>query len=196
MRISRIRLSRKPESKGGGNRALGSSLCLSQELVTSKAGGPLWGRSPNRNAQLLTEACFRSAPSLHGFYPLPSYYGLSDSRESALTGLPGSSADLSPRAAPNHPGESNGSFPLSSPSVAGFILIRQTGHSHWRNEAESGSLSLRLMGSPHKASSTRIAPCQRLLGYFDERVISKVSSFQLTRSARLCLAHRITRITR
>jgi len=34
----------------------------------------------------------------------------------------------------------------------------------------------------------------RLRGYIDERVISTVSSFQLTRSARLRLAHRITRI--
>ena len=35
-----------------------------------------------------------------------------------------------------------------------------------------------------------------MLGYIDERVISTVSSFQLTRSARLGLAHRISRITR
>ena len=151
------------------------------------------GLSSKRLSPPLTVARSHSAPSLHGRYPLPRYYGLSDARKIAA-GLPGSSADLSPRAAPNHPGESNGSFPLSSPSVAGFIQIRQTGHSHWRNEAESGLLSLRLMGSPYKASSTRITPRQRSLGYFDERVISKISSFQLTRSARLRLAHRITRI--
>jgi len=80
--------------------------------------------------------------------------------------------------------------------MAGFIQIRRTGHFHWRNEAESGSLALRLMRSPCKASPTRITPRQRSLGYFDERVISKISSFQLTRSARLRLAHRITRIRR
>src|SRR5437870_12099453 len=50
------------------------------------------------------------------------------------------------------------------------------------------------MCSPYKASPAQITPRPRLLGYFDERVISKVSSFQLTRSARLGLAHRITRI--
>jgi len=110
-------------------------------------------------------------------------------------GLPGSSANLSTRAVPSDPGKSDGCFrPLLSPSMAGFIQIRRTGHFHWRNEAESGSLALRLMRLPCKASPTRITPRQRSLGYFDERVISKISSFQLTRLARLCLAHRIARI--
>ena len=114
---------------------------------------------------------------------------------SYFAGLPGSSANLSARAVPNHPGKSDGCvLPLLSPSVAGFIQIRRTGHFHWRNEAESGSLALRLMRSPYKASPTRITPRQRLLGYFNERVILKISSFQLTRSARLGLAHRITQM--
>src|SRR5205807_2350455 len=83
--------------------------------------------------------------------------------------------------------------PVASPSMAGFIQIRRTGHFHWFNEAESGLLALRLMCLPYKASPARIAPRPRLFGYFDERVIPKVSSFQLTRSTRLRLAHRIER---
>src|SRR5437868_5200020 len=78
--------------------------------------------------------------------------------------------------------------------MAGFIQIRRTGHFHWFNEAESGLLALRLMCLPYKASPARIAPRPRLFGYFDERVIPKVSSFQLTRSTRLRLAHRIERM--
>ncbi len=64
----------------------------------------------------------------------------------------------------------------------------QVGHSQQRNEAESGSLALRLAPSSHGASATgspRQAP-DRLHG---ERAITKISSFQLTRPTRLCLAH-------
>jgi len=64
----------------------------------------------------------------------------------------------------------------------------QVGHSQQRNEAESGSLALRLTPSSHGASvagSPRHPP-DRLHG---ERAITMVSSFQLTRPARLCLAH-------
>jgi hypothetical protein len=200
VRISRIRLSRKPESRTRHQRRTGLSARLKQERSpVKKSGSSVVGLSPKRNSRPLTGTCFRSAPSLHGRYPLPRYYGLSDSREkkTIFTGLPGSSADLSARAVPNYPGKSDGCvLPLLSPSMAGFIQIRRTGHFHWRNEAESGSLALRLMRSPRKASPTRITPRQRSLGYFDERVISKISSFQLIRSARLRLAHRITRITR
>jgi hypothetical protein len=195
VRISRIRLSRKPESRTRHQHRTGLSAWLKQERSpVKKAGSSVVGPNPKRNSRPLTGTCFRSAPSLHGRYSLPRYYGLSDSREKNLfTGLPGSSADLSARAVPNYPGKSDGCIlPLLSPSMAGFILIRRTGHFHWRNEAESGSLALRLMRSPRKASPTRITPRQRSLGYFDERVISKISSFQLIRSTRLCLAHRIT----
>jgi hypothetical protein len=60
-------------------------------------------------------------------------------------------------------------------------LLRLTGHSHQVNEAESGSLSLRLTDSPHEASSTGITPRQCSFGYLVERAISSVSSFHLTR---------------
>ena len=38
-------------------------------------------------------------------------------------GFPGSSADLSTRAAPNHPGRPGGCLPVASPPVSGFILV-------------------------------------------------------------------------
>jgi len=196
MRISRIRLSRKPASLAAGKQR-GMERQSQTGEVPGETGSSVVGPSPKRHSCRLTDTCLRSAPSLHGRYPLPRYYGLSDARKKKIAGLPGSSTDLSTRAVPNDPGKSDGCFlPLLSPSMTGFIHIRRTGHFHWRNEAESGSLTLRLMRSPCKASPTRITPRQRSLGYFDERVISKISSFQLTRSARLRLAHRMTRITR
>ncbi len=40
-----------------------------------------------------------------------------------LEGLPGSSADLFTRAAPNHPGRPGECLPVASPPVSGFILV-------------------------------------------------------------------------
>src|ERR1700681_3043416 len=80
MKISLIRLSRKSESKRTSavrlDRATGSA-----ERVAGSADGSVVGTSPKRNSQLLTEAYSRSAPLLHGRYPLLRSYGLSDSRK-------------------------------------------------------------------------------------------------------------------
>ncbi len=57
-----------------------------------------------------------------------------------------------------------------------------------RNEAEPGSLALRLAGSPFEASSNGL-PRSTLDWLHVEWVIYMVSSFHLTRSARLGLAH-------
>src|SRR5690606_33050525 len=67
--------------------------------------------------------------------------------------------------------------------------LRKVGRSHWFHEAESGSLALRLTSSPQRASThgSPRAPPHRL---HVERAINMVSTFQLTRSARLHLAHR------
>jgi hypothetical protein len=82
VRISRIRLSRKPESRTRHQRRTGLSARLKQERSpVKKSGSSVVGLSPKRNSRPLTGTCFRSAPSLHGRYPLPRYYGLSDSRE-------------------------------------------------------------------------------------------------------------------
>ena len=59
-----------------------------------------------------------------------------------------------------------------------------------RNEAESGSLALRLTGSPLEASPSGL-PRPTLDWLHVEWVIYMVSSFHLTRSARLGLAHRM-----
>jgi hypothetical protein len=59
-----------------------------------------------------------------------------------------------------------------------------------RNEAETGSLALRLAGSPFEASpGGSLRPTLDWLHV--ERAIYMVSSFHLTRSARLGLAHRM-----
>ena len=74
-------------------------------------------------------------------------------------GLPGSSTDLSARAVPNHPGRSNGcicSFlhhqRRASPLSGGLATLQL------RNEAESGSLALRLARSLGGASTLWITP--------------------------------------
>lgn len=82
---------------------------------------------------------------------------------------------------------------VASLVVAGFTPIRRAGRLHLCNEAETGSLALRLMRSPSGASALDwdLTPPGRLLA---ERATRKATSFQVTRSARLGLAHRIARI--
>src|SRR5262249_29792211 len=75
-------------------------------------------------------------------------------KEKQFAGLPGSSAHLSPRAASNHPEESDGCFTRCSTTDVRLHPLRQTGHSQKNkvNEAESSSLALRLASLPCKAS--------------------------------------------
>ncbi len=77
----------------------------------------------------------------------------------APTGLPGSSADLSARAVPSHPGRPDGCLRSllrhrrrASPLSGGLATL------HWCNEAETGSLALRLARSLGGASTRRITP--------------------------------------
>ena len=63
-------------------------------------------------------------------------------------GLPGSLTDLSPRAAPNHPGESGQVLTPYFPAGVRLPPHGGTGHSLLANEAESDSLTLRLTGLP------------------------------------------------
>jgi hypothetical protein len=72
--------------------------------------------------------------------------------------------------------------------VAGFTTLRRAGHLHKCNEAMLGLLSLRLTHSRVGASTDGLlhTPPELL---FDERAIAKVTTFQVTRSARLVLAH-------
>ena len=103
--------------------------------------------------------------------------------------LPGSSANLSARAALFHPGEPNGFscslFPRwwqASPSLAGWPSRTS------RNEADSGSLTLRLTPSLSGAS-TRQSPNAPPASLPAERAIRRVTSSQVTRLTRLGLAH-------
>src|SRR5205085_10918086 len=90
---------------------------------------------------------------------------------------------LSPRAA--HPLR----VLVASRMVSGFLISGSLTAADWCNEAEVGSLSLRLTSSPPRAPTAR-SPVPSPRGLHGERAIAMVSTFQLTRSARLCLAHR------
>src|SRR6266571_4722641 len=135
----------------------------------------------------------------------PATMGLSDSRPMpahgylfppavgrvatpAPPGIPVSSTNLSLCAVPNHPEKPSGVLlPLfhhwwqASPSLAGWPSF------NLRHEAESGSLSLRLTGSPHEASPSGLLH-STLVRLHVERVIHMVDSFHSTRFASL-LAH-------
>ncbi len=106
----------------------------------------------------------------------------------APPGIPVSSTNLSLCAVPNHPEKPSGVLlPLfhhwwqASPSLAGWPSF------NLRHEAESGSLSLRLTGSPHEASPSGLLR-STLVRLHVERVIHMVDSFHSTRFASL-LAH-------
>ena len=103
-----------------------------------------------------------------------------------LPDLPGSSADLSTRAVPNHPGRSSRCLPVASPLVAGFILVgrlatfvflSRPNRVHWRYGSR-----VRLTS---RTSPLLELPLARL---HVEQAIYMVNSFQFTRSARLILA--------
>jgi hypothetical protein len=78
--------------------------------------------------------------------------------------------------------------PVASPSMAGFTFLGRMATCNRRNEAESGSLALRLTCSlPGASPAGLLQPTSGLLPV--ERAIDRVTSFQVTRSARLRLAH-------
>ena len=109
-------------------------------------------------------------------------------RAAPLPGLPGSSADLSLRAAPSHPGKSGDC--LTHCFIADIRLHPNRADCPLpsRNEAETGLLTLRLAGSPFEASSN--GSLRSTLDWLHvEWAIYMVSSLHLTRSARLGLAH-------
>src|SRR5208282_1207075 len=77
--------------------------------------------------------------------------------------------------------------PIPSPPVSGFITYGRLAAPTLHNEAESGSLALRLTGSPHEASPHGLLRLT-LARLPVEWAIDRVSSFQPTRSARFILA--------
>jgi len=107
---------------------------------------------------------FSKAPWLHGRYPLLRYYGplrlpLGTQRLcfpaacwlcATQEGLPGSSTDLSTRAAPYHPGKPSGCLPVASPPVSGFILVGGL----------ATSVFLSRPNRVHLRCGSRVRPCQ------------------------------------
>jgi len=127
----------------------------------------------------------------------------------ATVGLPGSSVHLSARAFPYHPGAPYRCIcPLlpcrfqASPHPAGWPLPSMC------NEAETGSLSLRLTRSQSRGSTSFAShlsggdrpasrdrlPLRRGPPLHGEQAITMANSFQLARRTRLGLAHQITQI--
>src|ERR1035437_5480610 len=108
----------------------------------------------------------------------------------ALAGLPGSSTDLSTRAAPNHPGKPSGCLPVASPPVSGFILVGGLAPSVFLSRPNR--VHLRCGSRVRPLPMLRQMDCSipRSLGYMSEQAIYMVNSFQFTRSARLILAYR------
>ena len=98
-------------------------------------------------------------------------------------------ADLSTPAVPYSPRVAHPLHMLvASRTVSGFTIFWKVDHYHWRNEAETGSLSLRLTSSPSRAPTTRL-PAPPPSWLHGERAIAMVSTFQLTRSTRLSLTN-------
>ncbi len=84
---------------------------------------------------------------------------------------------------------------VASLAVAGFVQSGGLTASTLCNEAEASSISLRLTGSPHRASPWGLllsVPGWLHVGHLFDMLIT----FQIKREARLGLAHRISRILR
>jgi hypothetical protein len=148
------------------------------------------GFSSKRFSPPLTVVRSHSAPSLHDHYSFLRYYGLSDSRLKKR-GPPRflDSSILTRR--PQPPRRVRWLLsPVASPPMAGFIP----------NERLATPTTLTRLNRVRFRCSSQVCLARlrvgdyslptRLRGYVDERVISTVSSFQLTRLARLVLAHR------
>ena len=126
--------------------------------------------------------------------PTPGY--LFPAAVVAPAGLPGSSTDLSTRAAPFHPEQSdNCTHPFLHcrcwlhRSLADWPLLTCVTGPYWVR-----FYKLRLACSPHKASPARLLVLS-LARLLVQRAFDKISSFQNIRSARLFLALQRTQRT-
>jgi hypothetical protein len=99
-------------------------------------------------------------------------------------GLPGSSLICRRPLSPLTPGSPSAARARCFTDGVRFRPFWKVDHYHWFNEAEMGSLTLRLTSSPSRASTARLPapPPSRLHG---ERASAMGSTFQLTRSTRL-----------
>jgi hypothetical protein len=147
------------------------------------------------------------APSLHGRYPLPRYYepvrlpaaaadtvmlsraALGLHARPCIAGPPRFLDRSVPTRRPLTPRRARRvHVPVASTPVAGFVILGSLATLDEVHEADSGSLALRLAGSLPEASPAGLL--QLTLGSLPaERAIRRITSFQVTRSARLGLAH-------
>ena len=96
----------------------------------------------------------RPGPPLGYFFPRDVVAG-----DTPLPGLPGSSTNLSARAHPLSPRRARQlHMPVASLPALGFTYPGRMATPKRFNEAEMGSLALRLAPSPHEASPDRVAP--------------------------------------
>ena len=133
--------------------------------IQSSVGGP---KRSKRHSLPLTQTRFRSGPlaprPLRRFlattglsdFPSPRRWVMhSPTTNRRRQDLPGSLTDLSRRAVPFHPGESGRCGYPELPCRCGLHPFRRTGHSHRCNEADSGSLALRLLASLRRGFGCR-----------------------------------------
>ena len=191
-----------PETSQGPRREHGRPL-----------GRPLWdARRPSGWSLLLPwRAVLRPLRST-GITPLPRYYepvrlpAVADRRVMSSAAAVNAAAphagpprflDRSVRARrPHSPRKARRvHMPVASPSVSGFTISGRLATFTRCNEAVSGSLALRLTRSLPGASPRGLlhATSESLPV---ERAIDRVTSFHVTRSVRLFLAHRISRTER
>src|ERR1051325_5763452 len=91
--------------------------------ISCHSGCSVVGFSSKRIFPPLTVARLHSAPSLHGRYPLPGYYGLSDSRQKNISRVSQVPRLFYPHALPSTTPESSTALliPITGPSMTGFI---------------------------------------------------------------------------
>jgi hypothetical protein len=197
--------------RAGTRRLAQGPATASQRTRSGLVGRPLWDATRPSGCSLLLprHAALRPLRST-GVTPLPHYY--EPVRLPAAAARRVMSSPVALGAAAHHAGSPRFLdrsmcarrphsprkvrwvlVPVASPSVAGFTISGRLATFTWCNEAVSGSLALRLTQSLPGASPRGLL--HTTSGSLPvERAIDRVTSFHVTRSVRLVLAHRIARI--
>jgi len=225
MRISLIRLSCELHRKAHAGGQSRSNFALKQSIYLESVHLIRSGTIVQAVHLPSDSACSQQGPFAPRALPrISARTGLSDSRSSPQrvidsplklvqtadhrNGSPEVPRCVFPRAlSPLTPRCLTGAYTRFFPVSGRLQHFREVGHTHWCNEAETGSLSLGLTRSQsggitsfasHPFGGNRPASHDRLPSHrgpplLGERVITKVNTFQLTRRTRLILAHRRTR---
>jgi hypothetical protein len=177
VQISRIRLSRRCRLRHAQllawpfGRVSISCMRMSSRRVSAKPSSVV-GIAANRFSCRLTPRLFCKAPSLHRHYPASSLlraspppsgpFAVIDSRfplaRATQEGFPGSSTDLSSRAAPNHPGDPDRCLLVSSRPMAGFILFGGLADPVFLTRPNRVRLRCGSRVHPREASTLRVSP--------------------------------------